>query len=266
MVSLTTPTLTFTVSRNSAVLTDTTVNAAEAKGTSTSSVTLAVDNTVATDALFRGKKVFKSDGTLFGTCTNVTSTTLVFGAGLTAAISNDDDLYTFPDIYLGPKVKVLDRGETITSQDIFLGKEGREVLQFKKPGQYRFDFIVSPGVVDKVVQITRQPLFVMPTYPDDNFVAWDSDATKKILAQQADGTEIPSDWDWSTVGKTARVQMKISATGVGKIISTDAISGVDHYAYSQVRVTGELRVGEIGKLPASVDLKLDNFLSIIERS
>jgi len=268
VVSLTTPTLTFTVSRNSAVLTDTGVNVNNGSGYSitTSSQTVEVDTTTATDTLFRGKKVYKSDGTLFGTCTNVTATTLVFNAGLSAAMADDDSLYTYPDIYLGPKVKVLDRGETITSQDIFLGKEGREVLQFKKPGQYKLDFVVSPGVVNKVVQITRQPLFVMPTYPDDNFIAWDSDATKKILAQQADGTTIPSDWDWSAVDKRAKVEMKFSVVGVGKIVSTDAISGVDHYSYSSVRVSGEIRVGGTGKAPASVDLKLDNFLSIIERS
>ena len=268
VVSLTTPTLTFTISRNSAVLTDTGVNVNNGSGYSitTSSQTVAVDTTTATDTLFRGKKVYKSDGTLFGTCTNVTSTTLVFGAGLTAAMADDDSLYTYPDIYLGPKVKVVDRGETITSQDIFLGEEGRETLQFKEPGQHKFNFIVSPGTDNKVVQITRQPLFVMPTYPDDNFVAWNSDATKKILAQQADGTKIPSDWDWSSVGETTKVDMILKCVGVGKIVSTDAISGIDHYAYSSVQVTGEIRVGNVGKSPASLDLKLDNFLSIITRS
>ena len=39
-----------------------------------------------------------------------------------------------------------------------------------------------------------------------------------------------------------------------------------HYAYSSVRVSGEIRVGGVGKTPASLDLKLDNFLSIITRS
>ena len=272
VVSLTTPTLTFTISRNSAVLTSTTVYAAEAESTSTSSVTLTIDNgsgaaSAATDTLFRGKKVYKSDGTLFGTCTYVNSSTeLVFGDGLTGAIANNDVLYTYPDIYLGPKVKVVDRGETITSQDIFLGEESRETLQFKEPGQYKFNFIVSPGTDDKVVQITRQPLFVMPTYPEDNFVAWNSDATKKILAQQADGTKIPSDWDWSSVEETTKVDMALKCIGVGKTTSTDAISGIDHYAYSSVQVTGEIRVGNVGKSSASLDLKLDNFLSIITRS
>ena len=272
VVSLTTPILTFTISRNSAVLTSTSVYAAEAESTSASSVTLTIDNgsgaaSAATDALFRGKKVYKSDGTLFGTCTYVNSSTeLVFGDGLTGAIANNDVLYTYPDIYLGPKVKVVDKGETITSQDIFLGEEGRETLQFKEPGQYKFNFIVSPGTDDKVVQITRQPLFVMPTYPDDNFVAWNSDATKKILAQQADGTKIPSDWDWSSVEETTKVDMTLKCVGVGKIASTDAISGEDHYAYSTVQVMGEIRVGNVGKSSASLDLKLDNFLSIITRS
>ena len=106
----------------------------------------------------------------------------------------------------------------------------------------------------------------MPTYPDDNFVAWDSENTKKILAQKADGTKIPSDWDWSSVEAGASVNINFGVGGVGKIVSTDAISGVDHYSYSEVIVRGEIQVRNIGKAPATVDLKLDNFLSIITRS
>jgi len=76
-------------------LTKTGVLAAESESASGSSVTLTVDTVNATDALFLNKKVYKSDGTLFGTCTAVNSTTeIVFGGGLVNAIANDDNLHT----------------------------------------------------------------------------------------------------------------------------------------------------------------------------
>lgn len=76
-------------------LTNTGVLAAESESASGSSVTLTVDTVNATDALFLNKKVYKSDGTLFGTCTAVNSTTeIVFGGGLENAITNNDNLHT----------------------------------------------------------------------------------------------------------------------------------------------------------------------------
>lgn len=70
------------------------VLAAETEGASGSSVTLTVDTVAATSSVFLNKVVYKSDGTIFGTCTAVNSTTeIVFGAGLTNGITNNDVLY-----------------------------------------------------------------------------------------------------------------------------------------------------------------------------
>ena len=59
-----------------------------------SSVTLTVDTVSATDALFKNKEVYKSDGTFFGICTAVNSTTeIVFAGGLSNQITNNDNLH-----------------------------------------------------------------------------------------------------------------------------------------------------------------------------
>ena len=169
--------------------------------------------------------------------------------------------------YLGPKVKIITAaGVTETSQLVFLGNESRETLKITKPGQYKFSFVVSSGSDNKIVQITRQPLFAMPEDLEDNYVAWDSDNTKKRIAQKADGTVIPSDWDWSSVEKGASIKIKAAVNGIGKILSTDAISGVDHYAYSHVNVVGIIDVGEVGEAYSTVNLRLDKFLSTITPS
>ena len=74
---------------------NTDVKAAEAESASGSSVTLTVDTTDATDAILDQKLVYKDDGTFFGVCTAVNSTTeIVFGNGTTNNIANNDDLYT----------------------------------------------------------------------------------------------------------------------------------------------------------------------------
>ena len=76
-------------------ITSTTVLAAETEAASNSSVTLTVDTVVATADAFLDEKVYKSDGTLFGTCTARNSATeLVFSGGLSSAITNNDVLYT----------------------------------------------------------------------------------------------------------------------------------------------------------------------------
>ena len=75
------------------------VVSAEAEAVSTSSVTLTVDNGSgsASDAAndeFLNERIYKSDGTFFGVCTTVSSTTaLVFASGLESAIANNDVLY-----------------------------------------------------------------------------------------------------------------------------------------------------------------------------
>lgn len=72
----------------------TTVLAAETEAASGSSVTLTVDTVSATNDLFLNERIYKSDGTFFGVCTAVNSTTeIVFGGGLESAITNNDVLY-----------------------------------------------------------------------------------------------------------------------------------------------------------------------------
>ena len=265
IVSVSVPTLVFNITADNASLASTSVVAAEAESVSTELVTLTVDGTAASDFLFKDKKVYKSDGTLFGTCTSVTdSTTLVFGAGITSAIANDDVLYTYPTLYLGPKVKITNvAGATATSRAIFIGDEGRFSLKAEKSGSYPFRFRASSATDDKLVQITRQPLFVMPEDLEDNYVAWDNTEAKKALAQKADGTTIPSDWDWSSVEEGANIKIAMRARGNGKILKTTAVGGVDKYAYSEVIVEGEISVGNPGRVTASLALNLNNFLSIV---
>ncbi len=80
-------------------LTNTTVYAAQSQSASDSSVTLTVDNgsgsaSVATSTLLAGQEIYKSDGTFLGVCTAVTNTTtIVFGGGTAANITDDDVLY-----------------------------------------------------------------------------------------------------------------------------------------------------------------------------
>ena len=76
-------------------ITSTTVLAAETEAASTSSVTLTVDTVNATADAFLNERVYKSDGTFFGVCTAVNSTTeIVFAGGLENAITNNDVLHT----------------------------------------------------------------------------------------------------------------------------------------------------------------------------
>ena len=59
-----------------------------------SSVTLTVDGTAATSDVFTGEKIWKSDGTLFGTCSARNSNTeIVFAIGLEQTLANNDSLY-----------------------------------------------------------------------------------------------------------------------------------------------------------------------------
>jgi len=76
-------------------ITDTGTNANESdNAATTSSVTLTVDGTAATSDIFAGEQVWKSDGTLFGTCTARDSNTqIVFGGGIEETLADDADLY-----------------------------------------------------------------------------------------------------------------------------------------------------------------------------
>lgn len=81
-------------------VTATVVYAAETETTSTGSVQLTIDNgsgsaSAGTSDMFLNERVYKSDGTLFGTCTTFDSTTLLtFSGGLVNQITNNDILHT----------------------------------------------------------------------------------------------------------------------------------------------------------------------------
>lgn len=82
-------------------ITDTGTNSNEAANeATTSSVTLTVDGTTATADTFSGEKVFKSDGTLFGTAEFASGTELVFGGGLSQRLANNVDLFTGTRYYI----------------------------------------------------------------------------------------------------------------------------------------------------------------------
>ena len=101
----------------------------------------------------------------------------------------------------------------------------------------------------------------MPTDGTDNFLAWDSDETKKALAQQADGTDIPSDWDFETAGLSGGldVNIKVKAVGVGSIEATTG-------SFSSVLFTGKINVSDMGTTSSEVKLKLLNFLTLVTPS
>ena len=86
----------YLVSQVGSDITDTGTNANEADNSAgTASVTLTVDGTAATADTFENEQVWKSDGTLFGTCTARNSDTeIVFGGGLEQTLANNADLYT----------------------------------------------------------------------------------------------------------------------------------------------------------------------------
>ena len=105
----TTDTVTVDLYVASQVTTDVTttgVYAAETEAASTSSVTLTVDNgsgsaSAGTSDMFLDERVYKSDGTLFGTCTTFGSTTsLTFSGGLDNAITDNDILFTGTRYYI----------------------------------------------------------------------------------------------------------------------------------------------------------------------
>ena len=101
----------YLVSQLGSDITDTGTNANESDNAAgTASVTLTVDGTAATSDIFADERVYKSDGTLFGTCTARNSNTeIVFGGGLEQILANDADLYVgtryilFDQIVIPPK-------------------------------------------------------------------------------------------------------------------------------------------------------------------
>ena len=96
----------YATSQLSTDITTTGVYAAETEAVSTSSVALTVDDGTGsasdgTSDMFLNEQVWKSDGTLFGTCTTFNSTILLtFSGGLSNAITNNDILFTGTRYYI----------------------------------------------------------------------------------------------------------------------------------------------------------------------
>jgi len=92
----------YIVSQLGTDITDTGTNANETDNyTTESSVTLTVDGTAATDDVFKNQQVWKSDGTLFGTCTARNSNTeIVFTRGIEQNLVDNADLYTGSRYYI----------------------------------------------------------------------------------------------------------------------------------------------------------------------
>ena len=99
-------------------ITATDVYAAENEAISTGSVTLTVDNgsgsaSDAADDELKDELIYKSDNTLFGTCSTVSSTTaLVFATGLSNAITDNDILHVGTRFYIF-KSLVIPTGQTL---------------------------------------------------------------------------------------------------------------------------------------------------------
>jgi len=74
--------------------TGTNINYGSGYAVTTSSQAVVVDGTAATSDIFLNEKVYKSDGTLFGTCTVFTdANNITFGDGINEIMADDADLY-----------------------------------------------------------------------------------------------------------------------------------------------------------------------------
>ena len=106
--------------------------AAEAEAVSVTSTVLTIDDGSAGDAaptndVYLNKRVYKSDATLFGTCTafsDSSTDTITFGAGVLSAIAENVLLYTPTKYYIIKTVSIpagvtlkLDRDEINFNQD-----------------------------------------------------------------------------------------------------------------------------------------------------
>ena len=161
--------------------------------------------------------------------------------------------------FSGPAVTTTGGGE---STSIMLGKGNAEILTFVGTNSslfevYYFSFIAQKATHDKFIKIERQPLFVMPTDEEDNFVAWVSDDKADATATDG-GTAIPSDWDFddtagvlSSTGVNVKIQAKVE--GIGKPDSNGN--------YTSVLVKGSINVGSLGDADSEIKLKLLNFLT-----
>ena len=107
----------YITSQSSSKITDTDsdVNLSAGYIATASSQVIVIDNggTAGTSDIFLNDKVWKSDGTLIGTCTTFGgATSLTFSSGLEVALTNNDDLYTGTRFYILNNV-VIPNGATL---------------------------------------------------------------------------------------------------------------------------------------------------------
>ena len=115
-------------------ITSTTVVAAEEEAASASSVTLTVKTYAATADAFLNEKVYKSDGTLFGTCTAVNEDVeIVFGGGISQTLANNDSLYVGTKYYIF-KSLVLPTGQTLKLESNEISFDNRIYSLYVKLG------------------------------------------------------------------------------------------------------------------------------------
>ena len=126
-------------------ITDTSTNSAMEIIATTNSTTLTVDSTAATSDVFENEKVWKSDGTLFGTCTARNSNTeIVFAGGLESQITNNDVLHTGTRYILFDQITVPAKSTLKLEQDEISFNNAKHDLYCKSgdsDGQLVFTFI-----------------------------------------------------------------------------------------------------------------------------
>ena len=112
--------------------------------TTTSSVTLTVDGTTALASIFKGEKVWKSDGTLFGTCTSVDSgTQLTFSGGIEQTLADNANLYIGTRYHILHKV-IIPAGHTLVLEEPELNYD---------PTIYSLEFVLSAAGAGEAIDI-----------------------------------------------------------------------------------------------------------------
>ena len=102
---------------------------------------------------------------------------------------------------------------------------------------------------------------------EDNFVAWDSGG-EKPEGVTSDGQEIISDWDFDvvpdgeeptlSVESGINVQFEVIANGIGEPDGAGAFPGVI--------IRGHVEPNNISKFSSTINIRLHNFLSQVDRS
>jgi hypothetical protein len=128
-------------------LTTSGITAAETEAASTSAVTLTTSASSSADdhvQLFVNEKVWKADGTFFGTCTSVADAThIAFSGGLESQITNTNTLYVGTRYYLLNNVEIPNGATLKLSGDEFLFDRDK------------FNLYITPTVAAAIQTILR---------------------------------------------------------------------------------------------------------------